>query len=857
MLTELCDTCRSIDFGRYLNHKILWAISLGTWEFIQSKRQCPFCCLVAHCVAQTPHKAKPSADSTIKLKNEISWKRCVAELHYDGSRSADYTNKLDIKSAAKEGVVDAYRYVVYWSKPERWECELQFLADAKPTKAEQLFFGRSVQPEQLNWPLVKSWMQLCPANHGRSCAKPDDARRRLPRRLRLIDVVGEKVRAFPRHESFEYIALSYVWGEDKMGFPMPTTLKSSITLDEDGRETALLPDRLPQTIRDAMRVTQLLNFRYLWVDSLCIIQDDPKDKDAQIPRMDAIYHSASLTIAATSGEHADCGLPGISIPRDWAQEVKTVNGMKFAMPFPPFGEVYSSRLLFWNTRGWTLQEKILSRRMLLFTDFQVYFKCANAIFAEDVAMETEHISTDFRRRESPFAWVADREPLGQSTWRTVAHVLTLGSLGIKDHDAHIGFLPNYTAIIQEFTRRNLKERSDSLQAVRGILATLEPDATDFPAGLPRAYFHHALLWQPRVGDVAGRCSRSEVQAPTWSWARWQFDRGCRWEHDDLTRTDTGPKFSPQAPRFQVESELQQQALMAESAPRSGFSSLSPGPRQYRPLTPPPSHLRAGSALSSPWDVPSLAQRPKSSHDARPQRGEITRSGFQGPRLSADSLSRWPPILDRNFPSDTKGIWKPAARQDRTPFQFRAARVWIGPDDYVPLKAGAAMFARSDPKISLPRRLQGRVEETGALLELGTAITRLRIGHRRTAESIAARHYDEENHDGDVMDHRDLLNLEGDCVGAVVVPRSIARSGKTFDSIALSWGSGHVHGIDRRYTPSKARDGRVESLPPMTWEVVNVMLVRWDGELAWRVAVGKVVKTAWDRMEQDRRTVYVA
>jgi len=68
---------------------------------------------------------------------------------------------------------------------------------------------------------------------------------------------------------------------------------------------------LPQTIEDALELASMLDLEYVWVDALCIIQDDPEDQGYQIGKMATIYSSAFLTIIAASGSHSDAGLPGL------------------------------------------------------------------------------------------------------------------------------------------------------------------------------------------------------------------------------------------------------------------------------------------------------------------------------------------------------------------------------------------------------------------------------------------------------------------------------------------------------------------------------------------------------------------
>jgi hypothetical protein len=97
-----------------------------------------------------------------------------------------------------------------------------------------------------------------------------------------------------RNQQACYVALSYCWGGQQ------EVLLTVDTLDAKIRGLCL--ENLPQTIRDAIEVTKKLGFRYLWVDALCILQDDQKDKRLEIEAMGNIYRNATLTVAASDSK---------------------------------------------------------------------------------------------------------------------------------------------------------------------------------------------------------------------------------------------------------------------------------------------------------------------------------------------------------------------------------------------------------------------------------------------------------------------------------------------------------------------------------------------------------------------------
>ena len=97
-----------------------------------------------------------------------------------------------------------------------------------------------------------------------------------------------------------YACLSYVWGD--------------VPADKTSCDNEPLAD-IPQTVADAIVVTQQLGIRYLWVDRYCIGQDNAAEKHATISNMDSIYRNACITIVAAAGSDSNYGLPGISRPR--------------------------------------------------------------------------------------------------------------------------------------------------------------------------------------------------------------------------------------------------------------------------------------------------------------------------------------------------------------------------------------------------------------------------------------------------------------------------------------------------------------------------------------------------------------
>ncbi|KAL1636193.1 hypothetical protein SLS58_009887 [Diplodia intermedia] len=161
---------------------------------------------------------------------------------------------------------------------------------------------------ELDTDSVVEWMQDCETSHP-ACSATDFFGAQEPFAFTLIDVTEGKL--VDSVTSASYIALSYVWGAGQNHDSMFSTLKDNFLSRKRQGALARTDTRLPRVIRDAMDLVERMGQRFLWVDALCIIQDDAENKMDQIARMDAIYSQASMTIVAATGRSAHEPLPGL------------------------------------------------------------------------------------------------------------------------------------------------------------------------------------------------------------------------------------------------------------------------------------------------------------------------------------------------------------------------------------------------------------------------------------------------------------------------------------------------------------------------------------------------------------------
>ena len=213
--------------------------------------------------------------------------------------------------------------------------------------------------------LARSWIYQC-LHHHKECARsrqvnlpprvldvglPDGSQRPC-----LVDGMGKKG---------EYLTLSHVWGGNTYGLTTTANIKE--------RESAILPSSLPRTFRDAIVIARNLRFRYIWIDSLCIIQDSSEDWKADCPKMSTIFGNSTLTIANLWSTKSDDGIFGDRRNMYPYNEFDSI----CISPDPITGQslyyaVHSSKL---NKRGWVLQERVLSPATLYYWTSEMFWEC--------------------------------------------------------------------------------------------------------------------------------------------------------------------------------------------------------------------------------------------------------------------------------------------------------------------------------------------------------------------------------------------------------------------------------------------------------------------------------------------------
>ena len=514
----LCNICRRISFDTLL-HKVdalMYEnpIPLGTLQAIARKTECSFCRLVAHTgahILQSTIESLRSHGSNVycELCDDIAWGRYATRIRF-------LCLKLTISSPnADEEVIRHGR--------------IQQILTSGEHPPEQKRNDSRLVKDQIDLELVKCWLETCKEQHNSTYLEynmflgsfapdtPTDIHdpstlifqpcrpnpvNQIASDLTLVDVKRDCLVDMPLNAT--YIALSYVWGGPQSFQNVMSRRKDlynphSISVDDEA---------IPRTIQDAIWLVANLGEKYIWVDSLCICQDEMENKMNQIRNMGNIYSQALFTIVAASGSNANAGLPGVrAFSRNSTQRTEYVQGMILANELAQHEDIIEQS--HWNTRGWTYQEKELGKRYLIFCKSHVFFQCNRTVFKEDSGLRNHAIGGGRALRLR-----GERQPV----WN------------------------NYRRAVVEYTKRNISDESDVVNAFQGIVSLLQPAFKgDFLFGLPETELDIALLWQPT--SFIRRRIDPESKAPlfpSWSWVGWIGGVAYPWTRhqlDDISRVE--------------------------------------------------------------------------------------------------------------------------------------------------------------------------------------------------------------------------------------------------------------------------------------------------------------------------------
>ena len=345
---------------------------------------------------------------------------------------------------------------------------------------------------------MKSWILDCHQNHHRCYHNKTSL---LPTRVIDvgIDVNAKSVKlhvSCPR-ETGQYVALSYCWGSTQCFITTIGSLNEMLS--------TMPIEILSKTVQDAIETTRDLGYRYLWVDALCIIQDDESDKLREISNMSAIYKDAAVTIAAASASSSHEGFLRVRrnlqpLSRACTVKAHLLNGRVGFIQVASFYDFHLNLEHNLDHRAWSLQEFLLSPRLLVYSDFEVLWYCEVEAHKTVTKSNVEYIQ-GLRR-------------------------IPLRRKAAEEHQPVMSVDEQYKTwknIIEEYTGRSLSDPEDRLHALAGVSSELEGLWMDnYSYGLWQNNLVKLLAWRPETN-----LPRRSNRAPSWSWA--SFDCPIRFD----------------------------------------------------------------------------------------------------------------------------------------------------------------------------------------------------------------------------------------------------------------------------------------------------------------------------------------
>ncbi|KAI4660778.1 uncharacterized protein J4E79_005346 [Alternaria viburni] len=371
----------------------------------------------------------------------------------------------------------------------------------------------TTDPERSGGHQINRWMDTCMRNH-QDCSKAwHDQRSKLsflPTRLldvdtgddntiRLVDTKITKVKG-------PYCTLSHAWGPQEKPFLTTTVwnmakhLITGITLDE-----------LPRNFQHAIYVTRFLKVRYIWIDSLAIVQKPFGDFAKEADLMHKVYRYSHCNIVAADSRNAHGGLfktrnPHEILPVTYqGTNARHHLGEKSWTIVP--ADLWEMELLssVIYGRAWVFQERILSPRILHFTKHQIFWDCATLsaceVFPKGLPFPLDHKAS------------TDRHWRGRLARNTVS---SNALVGVNDNESSYTF---WMSAVQNYTECDLTNQCDKTIAIWSIAKLLRDFMNEqYAAGMWSEALEEQLAWRVRDTKACKRMPELDANIPSWSWA---------------------------------------------------------------------------------------------------------------------------------------------------------------------------------------------------------------------------------------------------------------------------------------------------------------------------------------------------
>jgi hypothetical protein len=426
-------------------------------------------------------------------------------------QAPDDSSNFEVSIALDYTVADIF--IAKWQKLLRVRCaeksadlEIREFVEGIECTLEDVVLEDSATGSPHALSVARYWLQICRSATSHTLCQESYRHGGLPPELptRVLEIGNSEnlpVLVETRGASGRYCALSYCWGKHN---PAMTT-KSNLASHLEGIQISILP----QTIQDAIKAARALDFQYIWIDSLCIVQDHEEDFAREASRMHQVYGNADLTISSLVAQ--DCKdsffqprtsrvvrpIPlELFFPKHLRQswEAGRINQLAAYHPEsrPPEDRITRVPV---HERGWTLQEHLLSTRILYFGSGALHWHCLCEYATEYDPCSTRGHWSFHPRYDTRDMFYARRMIKG----------------GLKENQGDL--LGVWQCQVAEFTRRTLSKSSDRGLAFLAISRYLAKElGNEYVGGIWKGdKLFESLCWsykQPLLSDPKG---------PSWTW----------------------------------------------------------------------------------------------------------------------------------------------------------------------------------------------------------------------------------------------------------------------------------------------------------------------------------------------------
>ncbi|KAL8734468.1 MAG: hypothetical protein Q9181_003171 [Wetmoreana brouardii] len=341
----------------------------------------------------------------------------------------------------------------------------------------------------------RRWLKECVTTHAECRIR----NRFVP--TRLIDVGSpdgsESLKLLDTRQSgisndveLEYATLSHCWGQTKHITTETDTLKK--------HEAGIAFSELNRTFQDAVLVTRALGLRYVWIDSLCIIQKSDSDWQRESSLMGSVYSGGVINIAADAAEDGDQGFLSKKTPSCFPYTLpgKNAHGMLHMKASKRQRWIeYNGNL---RRRAWVLQEYALSPCSIRYNMNGITWECrCGCYYDSEVIFEENQFRRETRALKNLSLQMRSVSPSSPAS--KISEVIA-----------------SWRKLVVEYSKKELTFETDVLPALSGLASLVHTATGDrYLAGIWRCDLPAALQWVPEMPDWR---STTSYLAPTWSWA---------------------------------------------------------------------------------------------------------------------------------------------------------------------------------------------------------------------------------------------------------------------------------------------------------------------------------------------------